>query len=519
MAERSDSKAFEKTPERHARRGIDWFVLTMLLGTVAGFLYLNLFALPNIPFLQSGDQIYFWVFAQRMSHGELAYRDFFQFTPPGTDLLYLLLLKIFGARIWLPNATDVALGVALCWACFEIARQIMVRNLALLATLLFLVLIYGGALNGTHHWFSVLGIMCAARIGLLGINTARLVGIGALLGLAGFFTQTHGLFATAGFALFLIAHRYMTDRNWRKLANSLAVLFGVFAVVLVALNGYFANAIGIEKLWYFQVSYSRQYLAFGQHPLLLGIGPVSTWHGLPTFIERVFIYLALPIVYGLVLVYIWRKRRNSIDREWQDVMLVCFIGLSLLLEVSFSPNYVRVYAVSMPGIILLVWILDRSQRVSRHAVVLAWIGIACLGLQQTVSKHRKASGVVVLPTGTVAATPDVYEKLVWGIQHTRPGQLFFQGTWPGLYFPLGLRNPAYLSEMTAYESTRPEDVQRTVQELGDKQVQYVLWTEYNDYPDAKYQSAYHLSPLRDYLHDRYRRVHVFSDQDEIWERK
>jgi hypothetical protein len=73
--------------------------------------------------------------------------------------------------------------------------------------------------------------------------------------------------------------------------------------------------------------------------------------------------------------------------------------------------------------------------------------------------------------------------------------------------------------MTAYESTRPEDVQRTVQELGDKQVQYVLWTEYNDYPDAKYQSAYHLSPLRDYLHDRYRRVHVFSDQDEIWERK
>ena len=491
----------------------------MLLGTVAGFLYLNLFALPNIPFLQSGDQIYFWVFAQRMSHGELAYRDFFQFTPPGTDLLYLLLLKIFGARIWLPNATDVALGVALCWACFEIARQIMVRNLALLATLLFLVLIYGGALNGTHHWFSVLAIMCAARIGLLGMNATRLAGIGALLGLASFFTQTHGLFAAAGFALFLIAQECMTDRNWRKLASALAELFGVFAVVLAALNGYFAHAIGIEKLWYFQVSYSRQYLAFGQHPLFLGIGPVPTWHGLPNFIERVFIYLALPIVYGSVLVYIWGKNRGSIDREWKDVMLLCFIGLSLLLEVSFSPNYVRVYAVSMPGIILLVWSLDRSQRVSRHAVVLAWIGIACLGLQQTVSKHRKASGVVVLPTGTVAATPDVYEKLVWGIQHTRPGQLFFQGTWPGLYFPLGLRNPAYLSEMTAYESTRPEDVQRTVQELGDKQVQYVLWTEYNDYPDAKYQSAYHLPPLRDYLHDRYRRVHVFSDQDEIWERK
>jgi hypothetical protein len=518
MAGFSDSQASAMTPEPHAQRGIDWFVPTLLLG-IAGFLYLNLFALPNVPFLQAGDQIYFWVFAQRMFHGEQVYRDFFQFTPPGTDLLYLLFLKIFGVRIWLPNATDVALGVALCWACFGIARQIMTRNLALLATLLFLVLIYGGALNGTHHWFSVLAILCAARIGLLGINTTRLACIGALLGLAGFFTQTHGLFAAAGFALFLIAQECMTDRNWRKLGNALAVLFGVFAVVLATLNGYFANAIGIEKIWYFQVSYSRQYLAFGQHPPLLGIGPVPNWHGLPTFIERVFIYLALPIVYGLVLVYIWRNRRRSIDRERKELLLLCFIGLSLLLEVSFSPNYVRVYAVSMPGIILLVWILGRSQRVWRHAVVLAWIGIACLGVQQTVSRHHRASVVVVVPTGSVAAPPDVYEKLVWGIQHTRPGQFFFQGTWPGLYLPLGLRNPAYLSEMTANESTRPEDVQRTVQELDDKQVQYVLWTEYNDYPEAEYQSAYHLSPLRDYLHDRYRRVHVFSDQDEIWERK
>jgi hypothetical protein len=395
----------------------------------------------------------------------------------------------------------------------------MVRNLALLATLLFLVLIYGGALNGTHHWFSVLAIMCAARVGLLGVSLTRLAGIGALLGLAGFFTQTHGVFAAAGFSLFLIAQEYATDRNWRRLASALTVLFAVFAIVLFALNGYFANAIGTEELWYFQITYSRQYLAFGQHPLRLGIGSVPTWHGLPTFIERVFVYLALPIVYGLVLIYIWRKGRNSIDREWKAVMLLCFIGLSLLLEVSLSPNYLRIYAVSMPGVVLSIWILGRSQRAGRLAVALVWIGVACLGVQQTVSRHHKASVVAVLPTGTVAATPDVYEKLVWGIQHTRPGQFFFQGTWPGLYFPLGLRNPAYLSEVTAYESTRPEDVQRTVQELDDKQVRYVLWTVFNDHPDATYPSAYHLSPLRDYLRDRYRRVYIFSDQDEIWERK
>jgi len=100
MAELSNSQLLEVTPEGHARRGIDWFVLTMLLG-IAGFLYLNLFALPNIPFLQTGDQIYFWVFAQRMSQGERVYRDFFQFTPPGTDLLYLFFSEDF-------RSTDMA---------------------------------------------------------------------------------------------------------------------------------------------------------------------------------------------------------------------------------------------------------------------------------------------------------------------------------------------------------------------------------------------------------------------------
>ena len=41
----------------------------MLLG-VAAYLYVNLFALPRTPFLLSDDQVYFWMYGQRMLHGE-----------------------------------------------------------------------------------------------------------------------------------------------------------------------------------------------------------------------------------------------------------------------------------------------------------------------------------------------------------------------------------------------------------------------------------------------------------------
>ena len=96
---------------RTVRQRTDWPLVFVLLGA-ATYLYLNLFALPNTPFLLSGDQVYFWMDAQRMLHGERIYLDFFQFTPPGTDLLYAALFKLFGPRVWVTNAAVLALGVA-----------------------------------------------------------------------------------------------------------------------------------------------------------------------------------------------------------------------------------------------------------------------------------------------------------------------------------------------------------------------------------------------------------------------
>src|SRR5215475_15409680 len=99
-----------------------------LLASAAAYLYATLFRLPATPILLSGDQLFFWMNGQRMLHGELPYRDFFQFTPPGADVFYLLIFKIFGPEIWVVNGVVVLLGIALCWVCFEIARAIMHRG-------------------------------------------------------------------------------------------------------------------------------------------------------------------------------------------------------------------------------------------------------------------------------------------------------------------------------------------------------------------------------------------------------
>jgi hypothetical protein len=486
-----------------------------ILLCVAAFLYLNLFALPNVPFLQTGDQIYFWVFAQRMFYGETVYRDFFQFTPPGTNLFYLFFLKVFGIRLWLPNVVDIALGVALCWVCFRIARQIMERGLALLTTFLFLVLIYGTTLNGTHHWFSVLAIMCATAIVMRSRSGWIIAMAGALFGLASFFTQTHGLFAVLGLSAFLFWEDI--HKGWRKILGNQCRILGGFALMLAGLNAHLVAIVGFKQLWYFQVTYPRKYLAYGQHPLLLGAP--ATWHNLPTLAQHLFVYLALPVVYVHILTKCLREDRAPALAGRSQLAVLSLVGLSLLAEVGFSPNYLRVYTVSMPGIILLVWTIGRSGRIRRYAIGLACFGITCLGVQQTVSRHHNNSVIAEVPAGRAATSPQVYEELLWVSQHTQPGQFFFQATWPGMYFPLEVRNPVFLSEITENESTRPQDVERSIQELGTKGVRYVLWSKYNDHADPNYPSAYHLAALHTYLQNRYQLVQVFSDQDEIWERK
>ena len=149
-----------------SRAPLERYYIGLLLGS-AVYLSANLFANPTTPLLLSGDQVFFWMDAQRMLHGEEIYRDFFQFTPPGVDLVYWSAFKLFGPRIWVPNLIVLVLGLVFGLLCWRVARSIMPRSRAALATALFLVADYGKLMNATHHWFSVLAVIGSRSEGTL----------------------------------------------------------------------------------------------------------------------------------------------------------------------------------------------------------------------------------------------------------------------------------------------------------------------------------------------------------------
>ena len=501
----------------NAGRKINWFLILAVLGTPT-YLYLNLFSFPNTPFLLGGDQVFFWTDAQRMLDGGRIYQDFFQFTPPGTDLFYLALFKLFGANLWVTNAAVLVLGVSLCLLCFVLASEIMGRRSALLATVLFLVLINGKLLSGTHHLFSVLAIMGAVNICVRKITSARILVAGGLLGLASFFTQTHGAVATLAFATFLIWRLSRTKGTWADLLRSQALLLLGYAIALLLLNAHFIATVGLKQLWYFQVTYVRQYVVHSPLNASMGLPEPLAWRTLPKLSQYLFVYILLPIIYPVALWRCWRERHN-LGFPWERVALLSTVGLFLFVEVAFRPNWLRFYSVSMAGIILLVWVFDQACKIRPYGVVLMWVAISGLAIQQTRSGYVHRPLSVHLPGGEVATNPQAYEKLHWVMLHTKPGQFFFQADWPGMYLPLRLRNPVFLDIVLPEEGSRPEDITSAIQQLERKRVEYVLWAARLDAVDEMLAPRKdHVAPLRAYLHTKYTSVHVFPDGEAVLQR-
>jgi hypothetical protein len=499
-----------------ARRA--WPGIGLLLGSGL-YLYFNLFTIDGIPYLLDGDQVFFWVYAQRLLNGEQIYRDFFQFTPPGTDLVFFSLFRLFGPRLWITNWVVLVLGVVLCWLCFRISLLLMSECGALLASSMFLVLLFGKMLSATHHWFSVLAVTMAVAVLMKTRSPARIMAAGALLGLASFFTQTRGFLVAIGIAVAVVFECF---NNNEPLANAvrdiLAFVFS-FLVSWVSLSSHLLATMGLRRLLTFQITAAQRYVIHRWTFLSLGIPAEDmTWNKFHVVIQYIFVYLLLPSVYAICAWKCW-KSCETLFLSRERVVLLTSAGLAMMLEVAQSLNWVRVYSVAMPAIILFVMLVHKHARLRAGAGLFMWLCILVLALHQINSRYRTHQSVAQLPGGTVATSAAKAEKMEWLARRTRPKQFFFQPGWPGLYLPLELRNPVFIDEFDTRGVTHSDYVDSCMRQLDAKGVQYILWSPRLDLPHPEKGVAdNHLTVFREYLEKHYRRVHDFPDADQLWER-
>ena len=481
------------------------------------FLYLQVFIFPDIPRPASGDQAIYLQHATRMLQGDVIYRDFSHFTPPGTELIYTVLFRVFGVRAWIPQAILVAMGVGLAWLSIAISGKVMTGPVAYLPCLLFLVFPFSGFLDATHHWYSTLAVTAALAVLLEKRSAARLAWAGALCGLAASIAQTEALVAV-GFGLFLLWEGRRDHEPWRLLLKKEGYLVSSFLAAILASNGYYVWKVGLRQFLYYTVVFVTKYYPadrFNNWRAYLAYWPsVHLWANLPDLSAWFFIQTLIPLVYILFFVRYAVQSRLRPEQPWARLMLVNVTGVFMLLAVAPSPSYVRLYCVSLPGLVILSWFLDSPLRAERILQRIVWAAVLVVGIVRPVIAQVRWRACLELPTGRTAFfDPALYEKCRWLSERTRPSEYFFGD--PFLCFTLGLRNPARVPFVRPTDYTRPGEVEDVVRILEERQVRFVNW--YNGV-DASGPSGDHLAPLRLCLAAHYHVAKTFSNFDQIWER-
>jgi hypothetical protein len=489
-----------------------------------GCLYLNSFILPCIPIYQGDTAPIFLLEAVKMLKGQVIYRDFFQFTLPGTQVFYLMLFKLFGVRAWIPSALWILMGIVLAWLCVLVSRQLLTGAYVYLPSMLFLAFAFVTEADPTHHWFSAIACMGALATLMVKRSPSRLAAAGMLCGLATLFTQSRGVVAIAAFTAFLLWEWRAKKRDWNWLLKAEMYLLAAFLATTLPPVAYLVWKVGLGRFISCTIVFLMKYWSkwyWGTFAVYMAFPPsLPPWLMPPALLVWFFIHALIPFVYIAFLVRYYRQAKLHPEEPWDRLMLVNIVGIFLFLGIAFSPAWFRLISVSPTGLIVLVWLIKSSPKLSRTFTRLVWVCAVVYLVAQAVIVQTDWKGYLASPTGSaVLLGHDRYEKFRWILNQTHPGDFYFQADDCDQYFLLGLQNPADVSFVTGGDYTTPEQVQNVIEVLEKRHVQFVMWSAWLDAPRSPGGNPKVLADLRAYLKAHYHPVREFADFDEeAWER-
>ena len=492
------------------------------------FLYLHLFILPNTPIYYEMDHVALLNDAKRMIEGEVIYRDFFEFTFPGSHSLYAIFLSIFGTKYWVANFLILLHGMAAAVLALFISRRVIADNLfAYLPPTIFIFLGFRWfGIDGEHRMFSPLFAYLAVLFLLSKRTILRIAAAGIACGFSSFFTQQRGVLTASAIGLYLFIEIALVEREWRRFAKSAVIFSLCFAGSLALLLLPFVVAAGQDRFYDCTIRFLANYVedpsTNGLQTYLGTLAKVRTLGLLMTAVA-VFYYLLVPLVYCITLIYLRVKRKNSDIRYKDGVLLVCLVGLFLSLG-TLAPNAPRIFQISLPALILFSWMIYQLNFKTDVVAKVAVIALICFGLVLA-GRLQFAWDAQTLhtPSGDLAfLSPVVLERYAWLDEHTQPNDYIYETYNAHVNFPLHLRNPSRISILLNTGYTPHDQVMQAIEDLKRRNARYIIWDgAWNDEmrtlgDDEK------LKPFYLYMTSNYRFQKNFSPYDgrsmEIWER-
>ncbi|HMQ04007.1 MAG TPA: hypothetical protein PKD26_08825 [Pyrinomonadaceae bacterium] len=491
------------------------------------FLYLQVFIFPTTPIYYEADHIKMIYEASRVAGGEAIYQDFWEFIFPGSISIFALLIKIFGAKYWLISAFIILHGMISAYLGVVISRRVIADSFA--AYLPSAIYIFFGfrwfGVDAEHRMMSPIFAWLALFL-LLKVRSYPTIALaGVACALASFFTQQRGLLVLAAVGLFLLIEVGFKDRNWKRLLCSWVVLVGAFGVTLIFLLAPYVYPVGLSKFIEDTILFIS---AYSQDPY------TNSWRtyfstisklraaGFTMLAVTIFYSLLIPLVYVVSLAYVWTKRRAERFERTAPVLLTILIGLFLVLGTT-GPNVMRLYQISLPALIVFVWLLWQSEFLTGARIKLAIVVLMVFGLSLGI-RTQFAWDTMALdtPSGRIVFLSRVIgERYEWLLANSAPGDKVFEVYVCHVNFPLALQNPTRMSILLNTGYSPPHHVAWAIEDLKRERPRFIIWDGAWTPEMERMADDERLKPLYLFLTANYQRVRSFTPYDgrerEAWE--
>ena len=492
------------------------------------FLYLQLFILPATPIYVENDQVLPISNAMRLLDGEVMYRDFFHFAPPGADLYYAAVFSIFGAKVWVVNVTIFLLAACQLLILFIFSKRIFPSTYHYLPSLIYFTIgfrLWG--IDGSYRLFSIVFVMAAALIVVFRRDTKAMIAAAALCGISSFFVQTRGLLGVGAIGLFLLWEQYNEGfelkpllQKWTIAAATFLLTIGVTQFYMAWLGGFdnyfFANVIFLKE-YYGADTLSNTFAYFSDVPdlnsYLASYGFAGGWFRyLRVAGPTLFFYALIPVVYVVFLIY--RRLRSAGTGSDRDLVLWAILGSVLFVGAS-APTAFRLYHISIPGVLILTWLVSRLRLGAGISRTLTF-GLLVLSVMYCFQRQTIANVTLELPAGRAAfLAPDTVDKYLWLADETEPGDYIYEAQHATYYFPLHLKNPSPFYLIRDNNYTPPFQVEQLLRSLRANPPRLIAWHGGWSKRPAERLPGDNLAPLWEFIRANYRMKKEFLEQGEF----
>jgi hypothetical protein len=284
--------------------------LLILIGTI----YYLFFLFKGLSLMDEGYMLHM---AERITLGQIPFRDFLSQYSPGYLYLLGIFFKIFGPSIFISRIVSLLFCIGILFCVFFILNELKIKNkfihfLAFLSIIAFgYPLLNIAIISWPIVFFSlILAILLIKSLDAKKINIYLLVGF--VLSIILFFKQNIGLY----YLIFTIIFIILNTKNKQKIFKELfyiAVPF-IFITLLWGSISFLNNADGLLEFIKFSMNFGAKF-SFSYPPLTMLSQPLGFFKLLPYY---------LPILFTITLIYFSFK--NSLDKKLLTISLISLIG-------------------------------------------------------------------------------------------------------------------------------------------------------------------------------------------------